>query len=88
MKVFLRNIINTTLQAKAVSTMSSFFERLDVDSLVNKVIGDLAPSITWNHDKVLAVNGTTLMTGGINFWDQFLGSICGQWKTQHPRSCC
>lgn len=29
------------------------------------------PSVTWNHGKVLAVNGQTLMTGGINYYTEY-----------------
>jgi phosphatidylserine/phosphatidylglycerophosphate/cardiolipin synthase-like enzyme len=29
------------------------------------------PSISWNHAKILAVHGKTLMTGGVNFWQEY-----------------
>ena len=29
--------------------------------------------ISWNHGKVLAVNGKTMMTGGGNYWDEYTG---------------
>jgi phosphatidylserine/phosphatidylglycerophosphate/cardiolipin synthase-like enzyme len=32
--------------------------------------GDQLQSLSWNHGKVLAVNGKTMMTGGANFWDE------------------
>ena len=32
------------------------------------------PSISWNHAKILAVNGKTMMTGGANYWKEYLGT--------------
>lgn len=35
-----------------------------------KYLGDKLASLSWNHGKILAVNGRTLMTGGANYWWQ------------------
>lgn len=70
-KAFLEKIIKTSLETTAGQLLNKFYKKLDVNDLVNKVIVNQAPSITWNHGKVLAVNGTTLMTGGINYWDLY-----------------
>ena len=43
--------------------------------LVNKFLGQaIVPAISWNHAKILAVNGRTMMTGGGNYWREYLGS--------------
>jgi phosphatidylserine/phosphatidylglycerophosphate/cardiolipin synthase-like enzyme len=48
--------------------IDGFLNLIDVDKIVDDVVVDHPlPTITWNHGKVLAVNGTTLMTGGINY---------------------
>jgi hypothetical protein len=31
-------------------------------------------TVTWNHGKILAVNGEFLMTGGGNYWDAYRAS--------------
>ena len=38
-----------------------------LDALFNNVTF----SASWNHGKILAVGGKTMMTGGINYWDQY-----------------
>lgn len=70
-KTFLNRIIKISLDTTAGTALTLFTKKLNVDDLVNQVIVNKAPSITWNHGKVLAVNGTTLMTGGINYWDLY-----------------
>ena len=70
-KLFLNKIIKNSLDTMAGTALKWFFQELNVDDLVNQIIVNKAPSITWNHGKVLAVNGTTLMTGGINYWDLY-----------------
>jgi len=53
----------------------------DLHSLADKVanannddilkhLGDKIIALSWNHGKILAVNGNTLMTGGANYWWQ------------------
>lgn len=68
---FLDNIFKTSLNTQAGMAVTLFYKKLNVNEIVDKVIINQAPSITWNHGKVLAVNGTTLMTGGINYWDLY-----------------
>ncbi|KAK4934597.1 hypothetical protein LTR10_024178 [Elasticomyces elasticus] len=29
------------------------------------------PAVSWNHAKMVVVNGTTLTTGGVNYWDEY-----------------
>jgi hypothetical protein len=35
----------------------------------------LKEHIMWNHGKILAVNGTTMMTGGGNYWTEYTGPL-------------
>ena len=69
--MFLNKIVKASLESKAGKVLTAFYRNLNIDELVNKVIVNQARSITWNHGKVLAVNGATLMTGGINYWDLY-----------------
>lgn len=45
-----------------------------VDDMLAKETLKAIPSLTWNHGKILAVNGQTLMTGGINYYDEYTSS--------------
>ncbi|KAK1833511.1 hypothetical protein QBC39DRAFT_401416 [Podospora conica] len=36
--------------------------------------GNDLPSMSWNHSKYLAVNGKAMMTGGFNYWNEYLRS--------------
>lgn len=33
------------------------------------------PGVSWNHAKIMAVNGTTLTTGGANYWSKSLFAL-------------
>lgn len=41
------------------------------DKMVAYLQQFIIPSISWNHAKILAVNGATLLTGGGNFWNEY-----------------
>ena len=69
-KLFLDKVIKNALKLEAPG-LQTFLSNVDVDSLVNTILINKKPAITWNHAKILAVNGNTLMTGGINYWDLY-----------------
>ena len=69
MTAFLRKVVNSSIITQA--GISAFMGDLKIEKMVDGIIKSPVPSITWNHGKVLAVNGTTLMTGGINYWDNY-----------------
>jgi len=48
-------------------TFALFNAKNIVDGLLHKGI----PAISWNHAKLVAVNGSTMMTGGGNFWGEY-----------------
>ena len=46
-------------------------EGLNVKAVTAYLIKAGLPSISWNHAKLVAVNGSTSMTGGGNFWPEY-----------------
>jgi phosphatidylserine/phosphatidylglycerophosphate/cardiolipin synthase-like enzyme len=55
--------------------LNDFADKLanwSLDDMVNALGGPQGQlqALSWNHGKILAVNGKTLMTGGANYWDQ------------------
>jgi hypothetical protein len=59
-------------------TIASFFGDLKLDKLVESTMGgkmlhqlNSMEAMTWNHGKIVAVNGTALMTGGINWFAEY-----------------
>ena len=48
-------------------------DKLKLDQLINDHLTKDLPNISWNHAKILAVNGKTMMTGGGNYWREYLG---------------
>jgi hypothetical protein len=55
--------------------LTSAMKKLDVASYLATLSKSeyLQKHISWNHGKVLAVNGKTMMTGGGNYWDDYKG---------------
>jgi hypothetical protein len=55
--------------------LSSILQSFDVASYIATLRDSayLQKHISWNHGKVLAVNGKTMMTGGGNYWDVYKG---------------
>jgi hypothetical protein len=49
-------------------------ENLDIVGLITEYVKKELPTISWNHAKLLVVNGEVIMTGGGNFWDEYKGS--------------
>jgi phosphatidylserine/phosphatidylglycerophosphate/cardiolipin synthase-like enzyme len=45
--------------------------RFSDDELIKGLNAQVLPSISWNHAKLLVVNGRTLMTGGGNYWNEY-----------------
>lgn len=50
--------------------MDEAFKTLDMSAIKDYLSAGVS-SISWNHAKLVAVNGTTAMTGGGNFWGQY-----------------
>ena len=46
-------------------------EYLKQDSVIQMLAKELLPTISWNHAKILAVDGKFLMTGGANYWTDY-----------------
>ncbi|OAL38908.1 hypothetical protein AYO20_01659 [Fonsecaea nubica] len=55
--------------------LTSAMQKFDAASYLTTLIksGYLQKHISWNHGKVLAVNGKTMMTGGGNYWNCYKG---------------
>ncbi|MCJ1283553.1 hypothetical protein MMC26_002883 [Xylographa opegraphella] len=46
-------------------------ENLNPEYIVKVLIAYGLPSISWNHAKIVAVGGKTMMTGGGNYWSEY-----------------
>jgi hypothetical protein len=46
-------------------------DHIDAGPLVDLVSDALSGSASWNHGKILAVGGKTMMTGGMNPWAEY-----------------
>lgn len=55
---------------------SSYVKEADVNDLVNFLVTKGVRTVSWNHGKVLAINGKVVMTGGGNYWNEY--------KNKHP----
>jgi hypothetical protein len=44
---------------------------LKKENVIKNLATFVLPSISWNHAKILAVDGKTLMTGGANYWTDY-----------------
>ena len=49
----------------------------DVKKLANYLVVTGLRTVSWNHGKLLAVNGKVAMTGGGNFWNEYSTSHTG-----------
>ena len=39
--------------------------------MVDSLLSEELRSVSWNYGKILAVNGTHMMTGGANYWGDY-----------------
>jgi hypothetical protein len=62
---------NILAQAKLFGVLGKEDLNQLVDDVMAKDSLKAVPAITWNHGKVLAVNGKSLMTGGMNFFGEY-----------------
>ena len=69
-KVFVSGILDK-LNTSVKEQHEHALNMLKRDELLNLIKNLAIPAISWNHGKVVAVNGKTLMTGGGNFWDSY-----------------
>ena len=61
-----KNILNAALG------LADFLTPEFVEVLVKGVIGFLKIIQSWNHGKMFAINGQHLITGGFNYWDEYI----------------
>ena len=47
------------------------FALFNAKGIVDELLCTGFPAISWNHAKLVAVNGSTMMTGGGNFWGEY-----------------
>jgi hypothetical protein len=48
-------------------------KKLHLHDQITTFVKDGLPAISWNHGKLLVVNGKVVMTGGGNFWNEYMG---------------
>ena len=69
-----------TLSPSLAATVKS----INPDKIINYLVKDGLRSISWNHGKVMAVNGKVVMTGGCNYWNAYaVEDLDGQKKLDH-----
>jgi phosphatidylserine/phosphatidylglycerophosphate/cardiolipin synthase-like enzyme len=60
----------------ALSAGSAFGARSwstkEINSMFDTLFNNVTFSASWNHGKILAVGGKTMMTGGINYWSDYI----------------
>jgi phosphatidylserine/phosphatidylglycerophosphate/cardiolipin synthase-like enzyme len=56
-------------QKQSIDTSLAMFKKGEVVTQMTKKV---APAISWNHAKMLAVHGQTLLTGGGNYWSEYV----------------
>ena len=61
--------INSTI--KSMEDAGKSLESLDAHKIVEGMVTRQLPCISWNHAKLVVVNGKSLLTGGGNFWDYY-----------------
>ena len=44
------------------------------NAMLDALFNNVTFSASWNHGKILAVSGKTMMTGGINYWNEYTAS--------------
>lgn len=51
--------------------LKSELKKLSAPEAIKLMAKTTIPSISWNHAKILAVDGKTMMTGGVNYWHDY-----------------
>lgn len=62
-------LLLTEDKRKSIDASLAMFKKGEV---VTQMTMKVAPAISWNHAKILAVHGQTLLTGGGNYWHQYM----------------
>jgi len=57
--------------SKKIPELSDVLSLVKPVELVNEMMDHPIRAITWNHAKLLAVNGKVVMTGGGNYWNAY-----------------
>jgi phosphatidylserine/phosphatidylglycerophosphate/cardiolipin synthase-like enzyme len=48
-----------------------YLAKFKEEEVIKQLFERTLPNVSWNHAKILAVNGQTLLTGGANFWNEY-----------------
>ncbi|KAF2740120.1 hypothetical protein EJ04DRAFT_572427 [Polyplosphaeria fusca] len=48
-------------------------KQLHLSKSIKDFVSQDLPAISWNHGKLLVVNGKAVMTGGGNYWNEYMG---------------
>jgi hypothetical protein len=54
---------------KAIDDSLAMFKN---SRIITDLVKTMLPAISWNHAKMLAVHGQTLLTGGGNYWIEYV----------------
>ena len=71
-------MINSKRQEDAIRGMLSWALKLtagyglkESNAMLDTLFNNVTFSASWNHGKIVAVGGKTMMTGGINYWNEY-----------------
>lgn len=62
-KALVSNVGGGALISKVITSVAN--------AIIGSSVGGLIPPVTWNHAKIVAVNGRALLTGGGNYFDLY-----------------
>eukprot|EP00928_Gymnodinium_smaydae_P071975 TRINITY_DN55430_c0_g1_i1.p1 TRINITY_DN55430_c0_g1~~TRINITY_DN55430_c0_g1_i1.p1 ORF type:complete len:554 (+),score=92.80 TRINITY_DN55430_c0_g1_i1:69-1730(+) len=66
-RIFFGNVIGSSVKVKAV--MDSLLRDVPADSKIKVWVGSYRKEFSWNHSKIVAVDGVYLLQGGHNMWE-------------------
>ncbi|KAK1757295.1 hypothetical protein QBC47DRAFT_442096 [Echria macrotheca] len=71
LKLLLSKFSDTLKGTSTGEGIMASVEKYNADFIVTTLMRRGFPGISWNHGKILAVNGTHIMTGGANYWAEY-----------------
>jgi phosphatidylserine/phosphatidylglycerophosphate/cardiolipin synthase-like enzyme len=55
----------------SMALLAAHYSLKDSNAMLDALFNNVTFSASWNHGKILAIGGKTMMTGGINCWNEY-----------------
>ena len=65
------DLVEKNVLVTSLPIAQGFVKNLHPERLVKHIQDAGLPAISWNHGKIVAINGQVLLTGGQNLWDAY-----------------